>query len=181
MRNVPQAPPTLILFCGLPGAGKTTLARQLQAEGRGVRICTDDWQHQLGLEWSDLAFHERLQAVLYRHAIDLLGHGVDVILEDGLWLRSERREKFADARGVGARIEWHVLEADFDTLLHRLVNRNAHERAGDFPVTRDDLRRSWELFEPPEPDEMASVDRCLVHRPDGTPLPRPLSPSSDPP
>ena len=166
MSSAPQSPPTLILFCGLPGAGKTTLARQLEAEGRGVRICTDAWQHELGLDWSDTELHERLQVVLYRHAIDLLGHGLDVILEDGLWLRAERSEKFADARRAGARIEWHVLEADFDTLLHRLVNRNAKERAGDHPMTGEDLRRSWELFEPPEPDEMASVDRCLVHRPD---------------
>ena len=76
--------PTLTLFCGLPGSGKTTLARRLEAEDAGVRICTDDWQAELGVPHQDVGFHDRLQPVLYRHALALLEHGTDVILEDGL-------------------------------------------------------------------------------------------------
>ena len=40
--------PTLTLFCGLPGSGKTTLAKRLEQIGKGIRICTDDWQEHLG-------------------------------------------------------------------------------------------------------------------------------------
>lgn len=159
----PRAP-VLVLFCGLPGSGKTTLARTLESAGAGVRICTDDWQHALGLAWSDPDLHERLQTVLFDHALDLLRHGVDVIYEDGLWRHQERTSVFAAARAAGATIEWHVLEADPETLWRRLVARNARAGDGDFPMTRADLDAAVGVFEPPTRTERASVERCLVHR-----------------
>jgi len=73
--------PAVTLFCGLPGSGKTTLAKCLEADGRGIRLCTDDWQGELGVDHTDADFHNRLQPLLYRHALTLLRHGVSVILE----------------------------------------------------------------------------------------------------
>lgn len=34
---------TLFLICGLPGAGKTTLARQLEHAQPALRLCPDEW------------------------------------------------------------------------------------------------------------------------------------------
>jgi tRNA uridine 5-carbamoylmethylation protein Kti12 len=66
-----QPQPTLILFCGLPGSGKATLAKQLEKQGRGIRICTDDWQDDLKMNHNDNGFHEKLQKRLYAHALRL--------------------------------------------------------------------------------------------------------------
>jgi len=33
----------LILVCGLPGSGKTTVAKRFEAERNAVRMCPDDW------------------------------------------------------------------------------------------------------------------------------------------
>jgi predicted kinase len=33
----------LILICGLPGSGKTTLARRLAGDLPGIRLCPDGW------------------------------------------------------------------------------------------------------------------------------------------
>ena len=131
--------PTLTLFCGLPGAGKTTLARRLEAGGTGVRICTDDWQAELGQPHADAEFHGRFQVVLYRHALDLLRHGTDVILEDGLWLRDERTKKFCDARTCGARIDLHVFDVSLDTLWSRL---QGPQRKRGVRRVSDDVRRA---------------------------------------
>ena len=38
----------LILTCGLPGAGKTTLAKKLAADRCAVRLTDDDWLWALG-------------------------------------------------------------------------------------------------------------------------------------
>lgn len=154
----------MTLFCGLPGAGKTTLAKRLEASGRGVRIATDEWQAQLGVDHADTAFHERLQSVLYRHALDLLRHGADVILEDGLWMRAERTQKFGDARAAGARIELHVFDVPLETLWSRLQRRNDESILGAYPMTHAELTWSSSVFEPPTPDELAAVDHYELHR-----------------
>jgi predicted kinase len=159
----PRAVPTLTLFCGLPGAGKTTLAKRLEADGAGIRICTDDWQAELGVPHEDIGFHDRLQPVLYRHALTLLEHGTDVILEDGLWLRSERAEKFADARQRGARIVLHVFDVPRDVLWARLQKRTADVDAGAYPMTEEELDWAWGIFQPPTASELADLDRVDIH------------------
>ena len=39
--------PTLYLLCGLPGSGKTTLARKLEREAPALRLCPDEWMAPL--------------------------------------------------------------------------------------------------------------------------------------
>ncbi|MBA8793990.1 hypothetical protein FHX74_001595 [Friedmanniella endophytica] len=160
--------PTLTLFCGLPGSGKTTLARRLEADGAGLRLCTDDWQHAIGIGWDDPDGHERLQVVLREHAFALLDSGVDVILEDGLWLAAERTAMFAAGREHGARLAWHLLDTDPDTLWHRLEQRNATAASGAYPLTRADLDSARSVFEPPTDAELDAVDEAWRHRPDGS-------------
>jgi predicted kinase len=155
--------PTVTLFCGLPGSGKTTLAKRLEAGGAGVRICTDDWQGALGVPHADTDFHGRLQPLLYRHALVLLDHGTDVILEDGLWLRSERAEKFADARRRGARIVLHVFDVPRDVLWARLRDRRATAEAGAYPLDEAELDWAFRLFQPPSAGELAGLDQVEVH------------------
>ena len=165
LSHPPAAPsaPTLILFCGLPGSGKSTLARRLEAEGRGVRLSTDEWQARLGVGHFDTDLHGRLQDALYRHGLALLRQGVDVILEDGLWTTDERTAKFTDARAFSALIELHVFEVGYDTLWDRLRRRNAQAQPADYPITEAELCWAWNIFEPLSATELMAVDSYTRH------------------
>src|SRR3954467_11932695 len=82
----------LILMCGLPGSGKTTLAKQLAQQMRAVRLSPDEWKHALGIDYYDEAARLRLEDQLWNLTQELLVLGQSVILENGFWAREEREE-----------------------------------------------------------------------------------------
>jgi predicted kinase len=93
-------PQRLVLMCGLPGSGKTTLAKFLESELPAVRLCPDEWMVDLGIDLFDEQSRDRLEKVFWRLAQDLLRLGQSVVLESGFWLRSDRDEKRFGARAV---------------------------------------------------------------------------------
>ncbi len=155
--------PTLTLFCGLPGSGKTTLAKRLEQTGKGIRICTDEWQERLGVDQSNEEFHEKLQARLYELALVLLRSGQDVILEDGFWQPSERSQKRADAKSCNARTEMHFFDLPFDEIWRRLEGRNGSLTYGAVPITKQQLERYWQLFQRPDEHELRLFDTYTIY------------------
>lgn len=156
--------PTLILFCGLPGSGKTTLAKQLEKQGKGIRICTDDWQDDLEMNQNNDNFHEKLQKRLYAHALDLLRHGQSVILEDGLWMKAERGEKLGDARKYEANVELHFFDLTFDEIWNRLSSRNQNLSHGAVRIKKEEFQKCWDLFQKPSTDELANFDSLFIYK-----------------
>lgn len=80
----------LILTCGLPGAGKTALARQLAADRSAVRLTKDEWLWALGSTPWDEPTREKIEHELWRLAQEILRLGLSVVLDFGLWERAER-------------------------------------------------------------------------------------------
>jgi predicted kinase len=105
----------------------------------------------LRLDHTDVAFHEQLQSVLYRHGLMMLRHGVSLILEDVLWTSAERTEKFAGARGCGASIELHVFDVPVQTLWAQLDQRNQQAAPEANPITQEQLQEVWNLFQAHHP------------------------------
>ncbi len=60
---------------GLPGAGKTSLARRLADEIPAVRLCEDEWMIHLGLDLFDEAARDRLEELFWQLAQSLLRSG----------------------------------------------------------------------------------------------------------
>ena len=77
--------------------------------------------------------------------------------------RDQRRQTFADARACAARITLHVFDIAYDTLWHRLQRRNTAPDDTPYPISEEQPRWAWELFEPPTPDELAAVDAYELH------------------
>lgn len=152
------ATPRLILLCGLPGAGKTTLARRLEVEEPAVRLCPDEWMERLGLDLRDEALRERLEAQFWPLAQRLLRLGQSVILESGFWLRSDRDEKRLGARAIGAAVELRYLDVPLDELWRRMERRNAEGRWSAAPITRAEMEQWAACFQAPTPDELTLFD-----------------------
>ena len=56
----------LLLTCGLPGAGKTTLAMRLAADRRALRLTQDEWLIALGSSPWDVSTREKVDHELWR-------------------------------------------------------------------------------------------------------------------
>jgi len=150
----------LILVCGLPGSGKTTLAKQLAAEVPAVRLCPDEWKHDLGIDYYDEPRRVKLENRLWRLGQELLTLRQSVILENGFWAREERDELRLGARTLGVAVELHYLEAPVKELWRRLELRNKEALPGAAPIKREDLQK-WALqFEAPDATELVLFDEA---------------------
>ncbi len=93
---------TLIIVCGLPGAGKTTHAKHLEHARHAVRFCADEWMAALLIDlWNETA-RAQIEALQWQVAQRLLQLGQTVIIEWGTWARSEEDALRLAARELGA-------------------------------------------------------------------------------
>jgi predicted kinase len=155
--------PLLITFCGLPGSGKTTTAKQLEQETEAIRLNTDEWMAALDVDFFNEQFREKLQARLYEHGKTLLRFGQSIIVEDGHWSRQERDKQREDARKLGAILELHYFDLSFDELWRRLDGRNSKGAYGTVLITKEQLQEYWSMFQRPDEAELSLFDRYIVH------------------
>ncbi|HWY42070.1 MAG TPA: AAA family ATPase [Candidatus Sulfotelmatobacter sp.] len=148
----------LIIVCGLPGSGKTTLAKALESRLRAVRFSADEWMDALSLDLYDEETRGKIEALQWKLGQELLGLGLTVIIEWGTWGRSERDALRLGARALGAAVELHYLSARMEVLFERIQRRGLEKP----PIERDALSRWFEIFQEPTPEEMALFDKPVV-------------------
>ncbi len=148
----------LVLLCGLPGSGKTTTARRIAAETGGVRFCPDEWMTALAIDLFDEPARARVEALQWDLAQELLVLGQTVIIEWGVWARSERDTVRERARELGARVELVYLDVPIDELVQRIERRNNAAVAGEAVIPTESLVAWLELFEAPTAEEQALFD-----------------------
>jgi predicted kinase len=134
------------------------LAKQLAAKVRAVRLCPDEWKHDLDIDYYDEPRRVRLEARLWGLGQELLGLGQSVIMENGFWAREERDELRLAARALRVLVELHYLEVPVDELWRRLEIRNELALPGTAPIEHEDLQRWARQFEAPDAAERALFD-----------------------
>jgi predicted kinase len=159
--------PTLFLTCGLPGSGKTTLAKRLEREADALRLTADEWLHELypGLSTQDAEqgpYRRRVERLQWAIADRTLELQRSVVLDWGVWARVERDIYRTGGRQRGARVVLCLLDPPLDELWKRISIRNADRPFGAFEIPRSALIRWAELFQRPTAEELALDDPLEV-------------------
>jgi predicted kinase len=157
--------PTVHLISGLPCSGKTTYAVGLKADANCVLFTLDRWLITLFGRYSltSVGHEEHTRRVLacreliWDAASQFLKRGVDVILDDGFFLRDHRVRIVEQARALGAEAKIHFLKTPIAVLQIRLAERNATLPQYNFFIDPETLTGFLGLFEAPTADEGASV------------------------
>jgi predicted kinase len=152
----------LVLICGLPASGKSTLARQLAPKIPAIRLDKDGWVTQLGADVWDGEFRGRLEGQLWALSKELLAQGQSVILEWGHWARVERDEKRLGARTLGVGVELHYLHAPLEELIERAERRNGSGEWTASPITRAHFEEWATMFQPPDEEELLLFDEPVA-------------------
>ncbi len=119
---------TVYLLCGLPGAGKTTRAKELEADGKGVLLNADSWVCHLYPDDAEAAARDErkglVEQVQWELVERLVGDGISVILDWGVWTRAERDRYRKRARDLGAEVRTVFVDAPIETLHERVADKN---------------------------------------------------------
>ncbi len=150
----------LHLMVGLPCAGKTTLAKQIETELGALRLTPDEWHRYLYGQDATHPEHDerhaRIEALQWEVAATALKRGVDVVLDFGLWAKEERQDYRKRAAKLGAETAIHYLDVPFDELLIRLDVRNKQppDQVTHIPLSMMHDYRSF--FQPPDEAELSA-------------------------
>jgi len=143
---------------GLPGSGKTTRAKEIEAAQNAVRFSPDEWITDLYGHRYDHEHHEqaraqveKLQWVLGKR---LLALGQSVILENGFWSRSDRQRYRDEAQDLGAEVKLDYQDVSVDELWRRSSKRPETQEVGMLHFTKNDLEEWAVIFEAPTQDEL---------------------------
>src|SRR5579883_1164719 len=155
----PSAKPCLVLVGGLPGAGKSSLARDLAQHAGFTVIRSDEVRKQLtgrGGPTSSRApfagdiytpdWNERTYAACLRRAEERLFEGGRVLVDASFREQSRRRLFLDAARRWGVTACLILCQADPEVIRDRLAGRRGDASDADFDIHAEVARR-WE-----EPD-----------------------------
>lgn len=146
--------PTLLLMVGLPGAGKTTRARDLAQTRRALRFTPDEWMIALFDGIQPEGKRDLVEGRLIMVALQALRLGTSVVLDFGLWSRDERSALRWLARSAGASCQVVYLPVDEAVQRARVAHRKATAAHTTFPMSLADLDQWRRKFEVPDAAEL---------------------------
>jgi predicted kinase len=142
MNQVSEKKTILHLICGLPGSGKTTLAKSIALENEAIRLCPDEWIIDIWgekLETEGNSFRGQIEQLQWKMAKEFLRRGFDVIIEWGTWGKDEREKIKDDARVLGAKVHFYYLNLPREILKERITKRNQSDIKYEFIIRENEM------------------------------------------
>ena len=153
---VQDVSPCVILLCGKPGSGKTTIAKAIENKYTYfTRVSCDEYMlaHYGEIEDKD-DFATKLNTTkeyLYTYSLDMLNHGRSVILDWGFWTKAEREYALTIFSKYPTKLVY--IDTDDDTILTRLEHRNSILKPGEYYMDKDTFYTLSKTFEVPTTQE----------------------------
>lgn len=146
---------TLYLTVGLPGAGKTTRARELARKHAILRLTPDDWMAPL-FGHSDAAGRRNvLEGRMLWVAHEVLVSRASVVVDFGCWSPDERYAVRALAEGAGADFSMEHLQIPEPERRARCDRRWAESPGTTFEMTSEDHDRFVAEYQAPGAEELS--------------------------
>jgi predicted kinase len=144
----------LFLTVGLPGTGKSTVARRMEVEQKALRLAKDEWVKALyGQEYPPSA-QDVIEGRLIRIGLRALELGNNVVIDFGLWGRDERAALRQAAADLGAMVEMRDFELTPAEQRNRLDQRQAEASHTTWPMAEEELAEWSANIDIPTPGEL---------------------------
>jgi len=150
--------PVMFVMVGLPASGKTSTARELASAWSALRLTPDEWMIPLFGQQQPEGKRNVVEGRLIWVALSALRIGLNVVLDFGVWGKDERSALRALAATAGATSELVYLQVDEEEQWRRVQARSMSDAATTFAMTRADLERWRETFQPPDATELETAD-----------------------
>lgn len=148
--------PTLHLIVGLPGAGKTTLARRLADKYRVLRLTPDEWMIPLFGESEAEGKRDILEGRFIWVAHQVLRGGSSVVLDFGCWSAEERYAIRVIASLADANFRLHYVDLPEAERRARAEQRWRETPEATFDITDRDHDDFLGRFQRPSADELSN-------------------------
>ncbi|HEY3406975.1 MAG TPA: ATP-binding protein [Propionicimonas sp.] len=145
--------PTLFLMVGLPGSGKTTEARRLEAEKNALRLTKDEWVKALYGLANPPSASDVIEGRLIEIGLRALELGINVVIDYGLWGRDERSALRKAAADLGAAVEVRYFEVAPTEQRTRLDRRHAEAPHTTWHMSDEELAAWASIISIPTPGE----------------------------
>ncbi|MCM1530347.1 MAG: ATP-binding protein [Alistipes sp.] len=150
----------IILLCGKICSGKSTYAEKIRREMPAAVLSADEimlaiFGHDAG-ERHDI-YVEAVKKYLFEKSVQLVGSGINVIMDIGLWTRAERIKvrEFYRLRSIPAEIRY--IDISDDEWRRRIDKRNrevSEKLVSAYYIDGGLAEKAARLFEAPEESEI---------------------------
>ena len=147
-------PAVVYLMVGLPGAGKTSRAKELEISASALRLTPEEWQVALFGDQNPPDRRDLVEGKLVELGMRAAELGVDVVLDFGLWGRDERSALRWIAGTIGARSHVVHLPIDHQEQRRRVADRLATTPGQTFSMSDVELEQWRARFQAPDDDEL---------------------------
>jgi predicted kinase len=147
-------PAVVHLMVGLPGAGKTSHAKELEISAPALRLTPDEWQIALFGDQNPPDKRDLVEGKLIELGMRAAELGVDVVLDFGFWSRDERSALRWIAGTVGARSRVVYLPIDDEEQRRRVADRLVATPGQTFSMSDVELEQWRARFHAPDDDEL---------------------------